>query len=1490
MVEFCAQKADNGNMKRDGETPAGKGKGWMRLAAAASALGVSEHTVRRWADAGVVPSYRSPGGQRRFRRADVERQLSASAGGVASAGRAGRRRPAVKPPRGRDAWLRALLDASRAVATASTLEEALRMVAQFAAEALGSPECVILEYDSSRDAIIPRALYESAPTGWDRLGELLPLDEYPLERRLLESGESLEERLSDTDLAPASRAALEAWGDKMCLSVPLRVRGASKGILEVFENERDRHFNDEELAFVSGLAELAAAAINNAQLLRRLEERNRRLTSLVDASAAITSTVVLEDVLTEVAQQAARALGSPQCLIWEYVAEGDGLVERAYHSDDPEDDFEPRRFLALAQDPVSREILAGGVAVQESISDPDLHPDSRESMEQWGEKTCLSVPLVFHDKPVGMLVLCEVHEERDYSRDERELATALGKTASSAIYNAKQFRRQEEQTKRLSSLLDASRATTSSLVLEDVLATVACKTAEALDASTCAIWEYDAAADAIVERAGCGYQSSGAVWPLAEHPAEREMLMGHEAAVETISDPDIAPSSRRSMEQEGEKTCLSVPLRFGEKALGLLVVVETDRERVFSAEELELAGGLAEQAAAALHNARLFERLELRGHEAALLNDIAQRAATSLNLRDIAAAMLDELRRLKGFDRAALLTLGAKGALKVVFTNDDRDRLAGTMLDEVDKGFFGRLQEDKVLFLDLPGDRPLPAGHAAMEGLASAAVIALFEEGRVVGALALGSEAANAFGEADRRVFEGVGAHLSLAVKNARLYESIKQLHVGSLRALSSALNAKDYYTLGHTARVATYAGLLALELGWPQEIVDRVEEVAYLHDIGKISVSDRILLKPSRLSDEDWRLMREHPSVSAEILQPLIEERFVAGVRHHHEHYDGSGYPDGLAGESIPELARLLCVVDSYDAMSSRRLYRPPFTYTECVAELQRCRGGQFDPRMVDAFVRVMERLWAVRQLAMRAADAAARRIDADRHMLLRQPGDELRPEYAQIAAILREVRDEHPGIPSMSTEVRLDEHRMMLVVDCEDDPELHVALGATSLADEEQAQAFGGHRLDANVVFVDAHGAWVSGIAPLTNRAGRIVALVSADVPAMVATGPTGEVARTFSALVQSATSRLTRLEIDAMTDFLSGLYNHRYLQDRLRQEVDGTLDEGGEMSLLFCDIDKFKEYNDRCGHTAGDAALRAVAQIIDGSIRTADVAARYGGDEFAVILVGTGAKIALEVAERIRESVSQVRLEEDGGRVSVSIGVATLPQDGQTKEQLVERADWAMYLAKHRGRDRVVRFRAGEGVEAAALAAEPGPAAPQFMGAMAGVADTRQLYAERHSEAVARLARAVAADLGLPALELSAVEEAARLRDIGQVAVPEEVLGKPGRLTEAEWQMIRQHPVVGERLLRALNADDAVAEAVAYHHERYDGAGYPAGLAGDKIPMTARIISAACAYEAMVVPRPYREARSEAEALEELERCAGSQFDPEVVSCLQRVLGGT
>ncbi len=194
--------------------------------------------------------------------------------------------------------------------------------------------------------------------------------------------------------------------------------------------------------------------------------------------------------------------------------------------------------------------------------------------------------------------------------------------------------------------------------------------------------------------------------------------------------------------------------------------------------------------------------------------------------------------------------------------------------------------------------------------------------------------------------------------ERVRLNDQVRDLHLGNLRALSSALNAKDYYTFGHAGRVAAYVMLLGRELGWSDERLATVQDVAYLHDIGKIGVSDRVLRKAGPLNAEEWELMRQHPTISAEIVAPLFESELIAGVRQHHERFGGGGYPDGLAGDEITDVARALCVADSYDAMSYERPYRGALSYAECCAELRRCSGSQFDPAMVTAFLRALARL----------------------------------------------------------------------------------------------------------------------------------------------------------------------------------------------------------------------------------------------------------------------------------------------------------------------------------------------------------------------------------------------------------------------------------------------------------------------------------------------------------------------------------------------------
>ena len=331
------------------------------------------------------------------------------------------------------------------------------------------------------------------------------------------------------------------------------------------------------------------------------------------------------------------------------------------------------------------------------------------------------------------------------------------------------------------------------------------------------------------------------------------------------------------------------------------------------------------------------------------------------------------------FDRGSLLLIDEHGMLITILSSDKGLRYEGMSVAQVPPDLVESLHDERVLLIDLARDAPLPPDNPIVAGLSSGAVAGLFVEDELIGALSLGSEQPQAFSEHHRRVLSRIATHLSLALGNARLYENIRRLHLSNLKALSSALSAKDYYTLGHAARVAAYMVLLGKELGWPYETRVQAEEAAYLHDIGKIAISDRVLLKPSRLNTREWELMRQHPSFSADIIGALFAPELVAAVRHHHERWDGGGYPDGLAGEAIPELAQAMCIVDSYDAMSSWRPYRNAMGFHDCLLELERCRGQQFDPRLVSAFRRVLERLAGLHDKAGRVAHLAAARIDVD-------------------------------------------------------------------------------------------------------------------------------------------------------------------------------------------------------------------------------------------------------------------------------------------------------------------------------------------------------------------------------------------------------------------------------------------------------------------------------------------------------------------------------
>ena len=345
-------------------------------------------------------------------------------------------------------------------------------------------------------------------------------------------------------------------------------------------------------------------------------------------------------------------------------------------------------------------------------------------------------------------------------------------------------------------------------------------------------------------------------------------------------------------------------------------------------------------------------------------------------------------------------------------------------------------------------------------------------------------------------------------------------------------------------------------------------------------------------------------------------------------------------------------------------------------------------------------------------------------------------------------------------------------------------------------------------------------------------------------------------------------------ALTDPLTGLGNHRHFHERLQTDLDRAQERGTRLSLCLVDIDDFKRVNDRHGHPVGDEVLAQVAT----RLRQGGEAFRLGGDEFALLLPGRTENEALGIAQTVIDRIAHMQLAH-GERLTVSAGVAAFPDHGVERSELVRVADNALYAAKNQGKGHASLFRPGAPEIGDLHLLATGDDRHARLLAAAGLAravDARDAYTGEHSAEVGELAARIGRRIGLDSNELELLRLAGSLHDVGKLAIPEEILRKPGPLSAPERLVLERHPQIGFRMLDSLGIEP-VATWVLHHHERWDGAGYPNNLTGPTIPLGARILFVADAYDAMTTERVYRGRLSHEHALRELERCAGTQFDP-------------
>jgi diguanylate cyclase (GGDEF)-like protein/PAS domain S-box-containing protein len=396
---------------------------------------------------------------------------------------------------------------------------------------------------------------------------------------------------------------------------------------------------------------------------------------------------------------------------------------------------------------------------------------------------------------------------------------------------------------------------------------------------------------------------------------------------------------------------------------------------------------------------------------------------------------------------------------------------------------------------------------------------------------------------------------------------------------------------------------------------------------------------------------------------------------------------------------------------------------------------------------------------------------------------------------------------------------------------------------------------------------------------------------------------------------------LEERAITDGLTGLYNHAHFYQRLAEEIGRSKRYKRRFAVVMMDVDAFKHYNDSRGHQAGDDALRLIADCIRTSLRQSDLAFRYGGDEFAAILLNADLSRAQTVVDRIKRRIAAGLKKMDNQAAAwlgLSAGVASFPEDAATVDELVQIADAALYNAK--------RLAWAQGVIATEGDSEPSASAPALaddrqsamlstaasslamvlqdlgasdlsallesrdIAAVRAAAEAKDRYIRGHQERTSLWAAALAEEMRLPPEQIGNIRIASLFHDIGNVGVNDGILNKPGKLTKEEFAEVKQHAPLGAKIVVSeAETLKQLAKIVRHHHERFDGKGYPDGLAGEKIPLEARILSVVDAFDAMTQERSYRKALSREEAISELQRGAGTQFDPAVVRAFLALVKG-
>jgi diguanylate cyclase (GGDEF)-like protein/putative nucleotidyltransferase with HDIG domain len=571
-------------------------------------------------------------------------------------------------------------------------------------------------------------------------------------------------------------------------------------------------------------------------------------------------------------------------------------------------------------------------------------------------------------------------------------------------------------------------------------------------------------------------------------------------------------------------------------------------------------------------------------------------------------------------------------------------------------------------------------------------------------------------------IFRSYRLYLGRLEDQKRHVESIAALHLRTIEALALSIDAKDHKTHEHLQRVRTYAIELGKDLGLTGGDLEALRAAALLHDIGKLAVPEHIISKPGRLTPEEFEKMKIHPVVGAEILERVSFPYPVAPiVRAHHERWDGTGYPYGLKDEEIPLGARILSAVDCLDALASDRQYRRALPLDQAMNEVESLAGRSFDPAVVAVLKRRYVELEKMAQAQPVSAAGLSTEIKIGKGT---EPAARVRrmpaptgSEYdflGSIAAARQEVQLLYELVQELGNSLSLDETLSVVAVRLKkivpyDAAAIYVCDGGNLVpryvnGDDfrffsslriPMGEGLSGWVAENRKPIVNGNPALEQGPQGSSSKPSSLSSALAVPLE-----GPTGVIgvmtlyradrdafSRDHLRILQAISSKVSvaienalifrQLEDSATTDYLSGLPNARSLFLRLDEELARCRRTGGPLCVVVCDLDGFKQVNDHLGHLEGNRVLKLVADTLRNQCREYDYVARMGGDEFVLLLPGSGGDSIRRRIEELRQIALQTAI--PAHTVTMSIGESCYPEDGADAEELLAAADKRMYLAK-------------------------------------------------------------------------------------------------------------------------------------------------------------------------------------------------------------------